>query len=205
MATIAGFVIGSVLARGLEDEDERARAALVGGLMPNPLLGAVVVSNIVEAAEDGDDRLGRTRSRAVLGSGRGSRRSGALTHRARRDAGEVATTELMEAWQKFEQAIDKAAERDQEFGRALAEFRKAVAGGDETDPDAARQSYVNAALASLPGIASAIERAAQAGASAAETAAAKAKGSGKSTGSPRQATAKTGAATSGQGGANKSQ
>jgi hypothetical protein len=203
MATIAGFVIGSVLAEDLSAQ-QRTQAALVGGLMPNPLLGAVVVSNMVEEARAADGGTGGTAGRAMLGSGRASRRSGALTNRPRRDAGDVATAELMEAWQKFERAIEEAAERDQEFARALAEFRRAVAGGDETDPDAARQSYVNAALASLPGIADAIERAAQAGASAAEAAAAEAKGSGASTGSEEQATAKAGAARSREGDASKS-
>jgi hypothetical protein len=202
MATIAGFVIGSVLARGLEDEDERARAALVGGLMPNPLLGAMVVSNIVEEAEE--DEGGGTGSAALLGSARGSRRSGALTRRPGRDTSDVATAELMEAWQKFERAVEKAADRDEEFRGALHEFRKAVAGDEEIDPDAARQSYVNAALASLPGIANAVERVAQAGASAAEAAAAEAKGSSASTRSKGRATAKARTATSGEGNASKS-
>jgi hypothetical protein len=53
MTSIAGFVIGSVLARDLSDS-ERMRMGLVGALMPSPLVGALVVESLVEREAGGD-------------------------------------------------------------------------------------------------------------------------------------------------------
>jgi hypothetical protein len=56
MSSIAGFAVGALLARDL-DREEQARLGLVGGLMPSPLLAAVVVDGLL-SREDEDDNDG---------------------------------------------------------------------------------------------------------------------------------------------------
>jgi hypothetical protein len=56
MASIAGFVIASAIARNVEDPDARTRIGLAGALMPSPLLGAIVAQALAGREGDGDDR-----------------------------------------------------------------------------------------------------------------------------------------------------
>jgi hypothetical protein len=48
VASIAGFVIGNALARQLDEANERERVALVGALMPTPLVGALIAAQLVD-------------------------------------------------------------------------------------------------------------------------------------------------------------
>jgi hypothetical protein len=54
MASLAGFLIGVTLTRK-GDEENRVRNGLIAGLMPSPLIGAVVVSAIESRDDDNDD------------------------------------------------------------------------------------------------------------------------------------------------------
>jgi hypothetical protein len=54
MASIAGFVIASAIARNIEDPDTRTRIALAGALMPSPLLGAIVAQALTRRGDGGD-------------------------------------------------------------------------------------------------------------------------------------------------------
>jgi hypothetical protein len=55
MSSLAGFLIGVALTPKA-DEENRVRNGLVAGLMPSPLIGAVVVS-AMERRRDDDDQV----------------------------------------------------------------------------------------------------------------------------------------------------
>jgi hypothetical protein len=55
MASIAGFVIASTIARSVEDPEARTRIGLAGALMPSPLLGAIVAQALAGRRGDGGD------------------------------------------------------------------------------------------------------------------------------------------------------
>jgi hypothetical protein len=66
MSSISGFVVGLALARAADvKEEEQTRMGIVGGLMPSPLLGALVVQGLISGQQDDDDGDNVAKGRAA--------------------------------------------------------------------------------------------------------------------------------------------